>query len=75
MRELGGRLKEQETELARVEEARDELPRRCRISRTRTRRTGKPDEDAVTLREVGERREFDFAIRDHLDLGVGQRLD
>ena len=29
----------------------------------------------MTLREVGERPSFEFEPRDHLDLGVGQRLD
>ncbi len=70
MRELGGRLKEQEAELARVEEARDELAATLPNLPDPDAPEGKPDEDAVTLREVGERREFDFEIRDHLDIGV-----
>jgi seryl-tRNA synthetase len=31
---------------------------------------GDTEEDAVTLREVGDRPEFDFEVRDHLDLGA-----
>jgi seryl-tRNA synthetase len=31
---------------------------------------GDTDEDAVMLREVGERPSFDFELRDHLDLGI-----
>jgi seryl-tRNA synthetase len=70
MRELGGRLKEQEAELATVEEARNELAATLPNFPDPDAPEGEPDEDAVTLREVGERREFDFAIRDHLDIGV-----
>ena len=36
---------------------------------------GETEEDAVTLREVGERPSFDFEVRDHLDLGARARLD
>jgi seryl-tRNA synthetase len=70
MRELGGRLKEQEAELARVEEERDELAATLPNLPDPEAPDGETDEDAVTLREVGERPEFDFEIRDHLDLGT-----
>ena len=70
MRELGARLKEQEAELARVEDARDELAATLPNLPDRDAPEGEPDEDAVPLREVGERTRFDFEIRDHLDLGV-----
>jgi seryl-tRNA synthetase len=70
MRELGGRLKEQEAELTRVEEARNELAATLPNLPDPDAPEGEPDEDAVTLREVGERRRFDFEIRDHLDIGV-----
>jgi seryl-tRNA synthetase len=35
---------------------------------------GMTEEDAVVLREVGERPEFDFEPRDHLDIGTGLGL-
>ena len=70
MRELGGRLKEQEAELARVEEARDELAATLPNLPDPEAPEGEPDEGAVTLREVGERRTFDFEARDHLDIGT-----
>jgi seryl-tRNA synthetase len=70
MRELGGRLKEQEAELARVEEARDELAATLPNLPDPEAPEGEPDEGAVTLREVGERRTFDFDARDHLDIGA-----
>src|SRR3954451_13664337 len=69
MRELGGRLKEQEAELARVEAARDELAARLPNLTDPDAPDGETEDDAVPLREVGERPEFDFAIRDHFDLG------
>jgi seryl-tRNA synthetase len=70
MRELGGGSKEQEAELATVEEARNELAATHPQLPRPDAPEGEPDKDAVTLREVGERREFDFAIRDHLGIGV-----
>jgi len=70
MRELGGRLKEQEAELARVEAARDELAARLPNLPDPAAPDGETEDDAVPLREVGERPEFDFEIRDHLDLGI-----
>jgi seryl-tRNA synthetase len=70
MRELGGRLKEQEAELARVETERDELAATLPNLPDPDAPEGEAEEDAVTLREVGERPEFGFEIRDHLDLGV-----
>jgi seryl-tRNA synthetase len=70
MRELGGRLKEQEAELARVEAERDELAATLPNLPDPEAPDGEADEDAVTLREVGERPKFDFEIRDHLDLGT-----
>jgi seryl-tRNA synthetase len=70
MRELGGRLKEQEAELAQVEAQRDEQAATLPNLPDPEAPDGETDEDAVTLREVGERPEFDFEIRDHLDLGT-----
>src|SRR3954447_13554226 len=70
MRELGGRLKDREAELARGEEARDELAATLPNLPEADAPEGETDEDAVSLREVGERPTFDFEIRDHLDLGT-----
>jgi seryl-tRNA synthetase len=70
MRELGSKLKEQEAELAQVEAARDELAATLPNLPEPDAPDGDTEEDAVTLREVGERPRFDFEIRDHLDLGV-----
>jgi seryl-tRNA synthetase len=70
MRDLGGRLKERETELAQVESERDALAATLPNLPDADAPDGETDEDAVTLREVGERPEFDFEVRDHLDLGI-----
>jgi seryl-tRNA synthetase len=70
MRELGTELKKLESELAEVEAKRDELAARLPNLPQADVPEGETDEDAVTLREVGERPSFDFEIRDHLDLGL-----
>jgi seryl-tRNA synthetase len=70
MRELGSRLKEREAELATVETERDELAATLPNLPDREAPEGETEEDAVTLREVGDRPAFDFEIRDHLDLGL-----
>jgi seryl-tRNA synthetase len=70
MRELGGGLKERETELAKIEAERDELAATLPNLPDPEAPDGESEEDAVTLREVGERPEFGFEVRDHLDLGL-----
>jgi seryl-tRNA synthetase len=70
MRELGGTLKEREAELGEVESARDELAATLPNLPDPEAPDGETEEDAVTLREVGERPEFDFEVRDHLDIGT-----
>jgi seryl-tRNA synthetase len=70
MRDLGGTLKEREAELARVETERDELAATLPNIPDPGAPDGDTEEDAVTLREVGDRPKFDFEIRDHLDLGA-----
>ena len=45
-------------------------PRRCRTCPHPDGARRRGDDDAVTLREVGERPSFDFEVRDHLDLGL-----
>jgi seryl-tRNA synthetase len=69
MRELGGEIKRLEGELAEVEARRDELA----ATLPNLPHPDAPDggeDDAVTLREVGDRPTFDFEVRDHLDLGL-----
>jgi seryl-tRNA synthetase len=73
MRELGGTLKEREAELAQVQAERDELAATLPNLPDPEAPDGQTEEDAVTLREVGERAEFDFEVRDHLDLGLAHR--
>ena len=70
MRELGGVLKEREAELARIEAERDQLAATLPNLPDPEAPDGETEEDAVTLREVGEQPEFDFEVRDHVDLGV-----
>src|SRR5919197_1821741 len=70
MRELGSRLKEREAELATVETERDELAATLPNLPEPEAPDGETEDDAVTLREVGERPEFSFEPRDHLDLGL-----
>src|SRR3954454_13719224 len=70
MRELGGAIKEREAELAEVESQRDELAAMLPNLPEPEAPDGQTEEDAVTLREVGERPELDFEARDHLDLGT-----
>ena len=69
MRDLGGEIKRLEAEVAQVESRRDELA----ATLPNVPHPEAPDggeDDAVTLREVGERPEFGFDVRDHLDLGA-----
>jgi seryl-tRNA synthetase len=69
MRELGAEIKTLEGELAEVEARRDELAETLpNLPHPEAPDGG--EEDAVALREVGERPDFSFEIRDHLDLGL-----
>jgi seryl-tRNA synthetase len=70
MREVSADLKGLEAELAEVEAARDELAATLPNLPDPGAPDGDAEEDAVTVREVGERPGFDFEVRDHLDLGV-----
>jgi seryl-tRNA synthetase len=70
MRELGTELKKLESELAEVEARRDELAARLPNLPEPDVPDGDTDQDAVTLREVGDRPQFEFEVRDHLDLGL-----
>jgi seryl-tRNA synthetase len=70
MRELGSELKRLEAELGEVEAARDELAATLPNLPDPDAPDGEGEEDAVPLREVGDRPGFDFPVRDHLDLGL-----
>ena len=74
MRELSAGIKRLEAELGEVESARDELAVTLPNLPEPEAPDGDTDEDAVTLREVGERPSFDFEIRDHVELGVEHGL-
>jgi seryl-tRNA synthetase len=70
MREVSGELKRLQAELAEVESALGELNAALPNLPDPEAPDGDTEDDAVALREVGERPEFDFEIRDHLDLGL-----
>jgi seryl-tRNA synthetase len=69
MKSVSAGLKRMQAELTEVEERRDALAATLPNLPDPQAPDGGP-EDAVTLREVGDRPEFDFEVRDHLDLGV-----
>jgi len=69
MREVGARIKQLDAELDAVVAERDELAARIPNPPDPDAPDGETDEDAVVLREVGERPRFGFEPRDHLDLG------
>ncbi len=70
MREVSAEAKRLEGELAEVESERDRLLASVPNLPDEGAPEGETEEDAVTLREVGEPPEFDFQARDHLDLGI-----
>jgi seryl-tRNA synthetase len=70
MRELSARLKRLEAELAEVEAARDQIAATLPNLPDEAAPDGMSEEDAVVLREVGERPELDFEPRDHLEIGT-----
>jgi seryl-tRNA synthetase len=70
MREVAAEVKRLEAELEQVESARDELAATLPNIPAPEAPDGETDEDAVVLREVGDRPRFDFGPRDHLDLGL-----
>jgi seryl-tRNA synthetase len=69
MREVSGRIKGLESELAEVEAERERLAATLPNPPHPDAPDGDSDEDAVLIREVGERPSFDFEIRDHLEIG------
>jgi seryl-tRNA synthetase len=72
-RELGDRIKELETTLATTEARLHELLLEIPNIPLDDVPPGGED-DSVVLREVGERTRFDFAAKDHLDLGLALGL-
>ena len=74
MRVLSSEIKRLEAELGEVERARDELALTLPNIPDPEAPDGDTDEDAVTLREVGEPPSFDFEIRDHVELGAEHGL-
>jgi seryl-tRNA synthetase len=69
MKSVSAELKQLSSELEEVESKRDELA----ATLPNLPHPDAPDggeDDAVTLREVGERPSFDFELRDHLELGL-----
>ena len=68
MREVAAEVKGLAAELDEVESARDELAARIPNIPSVEAPDGETDEDAVVVREVGERPSFDFEPADHLDL-------
>jgi len=69
MRELGGEIKAMEAELAQIEARRDHLAATLPNLPSADAPDGE-EGDGITLREVGQPRDFGFEVRDHLDLGT-----
>lgn len=69
MQDVAGRIKSLEAELAEAEAERDRLAFTLPNPPHPDAPDGETDEDAVVLREVGERPSFDFEVRDHLEIG------
>jgi seryl-tRNA synthetase len=74
MRELKGRLESLTEELTVVEARREELAAGLPNLPDPSAPDGSEEEDAEVLREVGERPEFGFEPRDHLELGTALGL-
>jgi seryl-tRNA synthetase len=70
MRELAAEIRKLEAELAEVERARDEVAVSLPNLPDPSVPDGETDEDAVVEREVGERPDFDFEPKDHVELGA-----
>jgi seryl-tRNA synthetase len=70
MREVSAELKRLEAELSEVESKRAELLATLPNLPEAEAPDGTTEEDAVPLREVGERPRLDFEVRDHLELGI-----
>ncbi|MGH2990000.1 MAG: serine--tRNA ligase, partial [Solirubrobacterales bacterium] len=69
MRELATEIKRLDAELAEVERERDELALTLPNLPEPDVPEGETADDAVMVREVGERPAFEFEVRDHVELG------
>ncbi|MFN8160140.1 MAG: serine--tRNA ligase [Solirubrobacterales bacterium] len=74
MRELSGRIKEMEADLAKAEDRRDEVAAGLPNLPAPDAPDGLTESDAVVLREVGQPPSFDFEVRDHLEIGTALGL-
>ncbi len=74
MRELAPRIKQLEAELGEVEAALEGLAAQLPNLPDPDAPDGMTEEDALVLREVGERPEFGFEPRDHLEIGTSLGL-
>ncbi len=74
VKELKGRMETLEGELAEVEEKRDRIAVTLPNIPADSSPDGFTDEDAVTIREVGEPPKFDFEARDHLELASAKGM-
>jgi len=74
VRELKAELEVMESELGQVEEKRNRIAGALPNLPDPACPDGFTDEDAVTLREVGSPPEFDFEIRDHLELAAARGM-
>ncbi len=70
VRDLKVGLERMEVELSEVEEKRDRIAAALPNLPDPASPDGFTDEDAVTLREVGSPPDFDFEVRDHLELAA-----
>jgi seryl-tRNA synthetase len=73
MRQVSAEVKQLEAELGEVESKRDELLVGLPNLPAPEAPDGSTEDDAVVLREIGKRPEFEFEIRDHLELGLANR--
>jgi seryl-tRNA synthetase len=72
MKELGAEIKELESKLAEIETSRDRLAASIPNLPDPDAPAGMTEEDAVVVREAGDRPAFSFEVLDHLDLGRAQ---
>ncbi len=67
--QLGGQLKEAETELNSVQEELSSIMLSMPNLAHESVPPGKDEEDNIEVRKVGEPRAYDFDVKDHIDLG------
>ena len=72
---LGDELKAAETRLAEIQTELNELLLRIPNLPHDSVPAGKDEKDNVEVRRIGTPRSFDFAVKDHVDVGAGLGLD